>query len=92
MDLKSKIRVIEDFPKKGISFKDITTLLKDGAAFREIVDTIAEDLREKNIDIVVGPEARGFMIAAAVAYALGAAFVPVRKPGKLMICWLQEER
>ena len=51
MDLKSKIRVIEDFPKKGISFKDITTLLKDGAAFREIVDTIAEDLREKNIDI-----------------------------------------
>ena len=82
MDLKSKIRVIEDFPKKGISFKDITTLLKDGAAFREIVDTVAEDLREKNIDIVVGPEARGFMIAAAVAYALGAAFVPVRKPGK----------
>jgi adenine phosphoribosyltransferase len=83
MELKSKIRVIEDFPKEGISFKDITTLLKDGEAFRETVDTIAGHLKEKNIDIIVGPEARGFILGAAVAYALGVAFVPVRKPGKL---------
>lgn len=83
MELKSKIRVIEDFPKEGISFKDITTLLKDGEAFRETVDTIAGHLKGKNIDIIVGPEARGFILGAAVAYALGVAFVPVRKPGKL---------
>lgn len=83
MELKSKIRVIEDFPKEGISFKDITTLLKDGEAFRETVDTIAGHLKEKNIDIIVGPEARGFILGSAVAYALGVAFVPVRKPGKL---------
>ena len=83
MELKSKIRVIEDFPKEGISFKDITTLLKDGEAFRETVDTIAGHLKEKNIVIIVGPEARGFILGAAVAYALGVAFVPVRKPGKL---------
>lgn len=83
MELKSKIRVIEDFPKEGISFKDITTLLKDGEAFQETVDTIAGHLKEKNIDIIVGPEARGFILGSAVAYALGVAFVPVRKPGKL---------
>lgn len=83
MELKSKIRVIEDFPKEGISFKDITTLLKDGEAFRETVDTITGHLKEKNIDIIVGPEARGFILGSAVAYALGVAFVPVRKPGKL---------
>ena len=83
MELKSKIRVIEDFPKEGISFKDNTTLLKDGEAFRETVDTIAGHLKGKNIDIIVGPEARGFILGAAVAYALGVAFVPVRKPGKL---------
>ncbi|CDM69164.1 Adenine phosphoribosyltransferase [Clostridium bornimense] len=83
MDLKSKIRVIEDFPKEGISFKDITTLLQDGEALKYSIDKMAESLREKNVDIVVGPEARGFIFGVPVAYALGAGFVPVRKPGKL---------
>lgn len=83
MDLKAKIRVIEDFPIEGISFKDITTLVKDKYAFAESVDLIAADLKDKNIDYVVGPEARGFLFGGAVAYALGVGFVPVRKPGKL---------
>lgn len=83
MDLKSKIRIVEDFPKKGISFKDITTLLKDGEYFRKTVDLIAEHLRDKQIDLIVGPEARGFVLGSATAYALGIGFVPVRKPGKL---------
>ena len=83
LDLKSKIRVIEDFPIKGISFKDITTLVKDKDAFTEAVDLIAADLKGKEIDYVVGPEARGFLLGGAVAYALGVGFVPVRKLGKL---------
>ena len=83
MDLKECVRVIEDFPKEGISFKDITTLLKDGDALKYTIDKIVEDLKDKNIDIVVGPEARGFLIGTPVAYALGVGFVPVRKPGKL---------
>ena len=83
MDLKKCVRVIEDFPKEGISFKDITTLLKDGKALKYTIDQIAEDLKDKNVDIVVGPEARGFLIGTPVAYALGVGFVPVRKPGKL---------
>lgn len=83
MDLKSKIRVIEDFPEKGISFKDITTLIKDREAFVEVVNIIVEDLRDKNVDYVAGPEARGFLFGTAVAYALGVGFIPVRKPGKL---------
>ena len=83
MDLKSKIRVIENFPIKGISFKDITTLVKDKDAFKEAVDIVVEDLKTKDVDYIVGPEARGFLFGAAVAYALGVGFVPVRKPGKL---------
>lgn len=83
MDFRKKIRVIEDFPKKGISFKDITTLIGDGEALRESVDRMAEFFRDKNIDLVVGPEARGFIFGVPVAYALGVGFVPVRKPGKL---------
>lgn len=83
MDLKQSVRVIEDFPQEGISFKDITTLLKDGKALKYAIDQIVEDLKDKDIDIVVGPEARGFLIGTPVAYALGAGFVPVRKPGKL---------
>lgn len=82
-NLEKYIRVVEDFPKKGISFKDITTLLKDGSAFRQAVLSMADKLRDKEIDIVVGPEARGFIFGAAVAYELGVGFVPVRKPGKL---------
>lgn len=83
LDLKSKIRVIEDFPVEGISFKDITTLIKDKDAYKHSVDLIVEDLKDKNIDYIVGPEARGFLFGAAAAYALGVGFIPVRKPGKL---------
>lgn len=83
MDLKDKVRVIENFPKEGISFKDVTTLLQDGDALKESIDIFRNHLKDKNIDIVVGPEARGFLFGVPVAYALGAGFVPVRKPGKL---------
>ena len=83
MDLREKVRVIEDFPKEGISFKDITTLISDGEALKEAVDKMAEFFKDKNIDLVVGPEARGFIFGVPVAYALGAGFVPVWKPGKL---------
>lgn len=83
MDIKEKIRVIEGFPKSGISFKDITTLVKDKDAFKYTIDEMVSELRDKNIDIVVGPEARGFIIGAPIAYGLGVGFVPVRKPGKL---------
>lgn len=83
MDLKSTIRVIEDFPKEGISFKDITTLLKDGEAFKKAVDLMAEDLKNIDIDIIASPEARGFMLGTALSYKLGVGFVPIRKPGKL---------
>lgn len=83
MNLESKIRNIQDFPKPGIGFKDITTLLKDGEAFKEAVDRIVENLKDKDIDYVVGPEARGFLLGAPVAYALGVGFIPIRKPGKL---------
>jgi adenine phosphoribosyltransferase len=83
VDLKDKIRVIDGFPKAGISFKDVTTILKDKKAFKCSVDKIAEHLKSKNIDIIVGPEARGFLFGAPIAYAIGAGFVPVRKVGKL---------
>lgn len=83
MNLKEKIRVIDNFPKEGISFKDITTLIGDGEALRASVDGFVEYLKDKNIDLVVGPEARGFIFGVPVAYALGVGFVPVRKPGKL---------
>lgn len=83
MDLKKYIRDIPDFPKKGIIFKDITTLLKDGPAFREAVDKISDEYRDKNIDVVLSIEARGFIFGAAVAYKLGVGLVPVRKKGKL---------
>lgn len=83
MDLKEKIRVIEDFPKVGISFKDITTILDDGEAFKYTIDSLIDFVKDEKIDIVVGPEARGFLLGAPIAYALGIGFIPVRKPGKL---------
>ena len=83
MDLKEKIRVIEGFPKERISFKDITTLVADGEAFKESIDRIVEHLKDKNVDVILGPEARGFIFGVPVAYALGVGFVPVRKKGKL---------
>ena len=84
LDLKSKIRVIEGFPVEGISFKDITTLTKDNGAYKYTIDKMVEDLRRRDVDYIVGPEARGFLFGAAVAYALGVGFIPVRKPGKLV--------
>lgn len=83
MNLKEKIRVIEDFPKEGISFKDITTLIGDGEGLKEAIDQIVNHLKDKKIDLVVGPEARGFIFGVPVAYSMGVGFVPVRKPGKL---------
>jgi adenine phosphoribosyltransferase len=81
--LKAAIREIPDWPKKGILFYDVTTLLKDGVHFRDAIDAIIAPYRDQKIDIVAGVEARGFIFAPTVAYALGAGFVPVRKPGKL---------
>ena len=83
MDLKQTVRVIEDFPKEGISFKDITTLLQDGKALKFAIDQIIEDLKDKEVDLIVGPEARGFLMGTPVAYGMGVGFIPVRKPGKL---------
>lgn len=83
MDLKEKIRVVEGFPTEGISFKDITTLLKDAGALKECIDQLAERFRGIQADMVVGPESRGFIFATPLAYLLGTGFVPVRKPGKL---------
>jgi adenine phosphoribosyltransferase len=83
MDLKEKIRIVPDFPKEGIQFIDITTILKDGQAFSYVIDSLVNMAREVRPDIVVGPEARGFTVGAPIAYGLGVGFVPVRKPGKL---------
>lgn len=83
MDLKQKIRNIPDFPKKGVVFRDITTLLGDAEAFKYSVDRMVEYWRGKKIDAVLGAEARGFIFGAVIAYKLGVGFIPVRKPGKL---------
>ena len=82
-DFKNTIREIPDFPKEGILFYDITTLLKDPEAYEELISAMADSLRDKDVDVVVGPEARGFVVGASVAYALRAGFVLARKPGKL---------
>ncbi len=82
-DLKKLIRDVPDFPKKGIIFKDITPLLQDPKGLRTAVEVISQHYKNKKIDIVVGAEARGFILAPTVAFNLGAGFVPVRKPGKL---------
>ena len=83
MDLAARIRSIRDFPKKGIVFRDITTLLKDQEAFREAVNAMAEPYRAGPPDLIVAVEARGFIFAGAMAYTLRCGFAPVRKPGKL---------
>lgn len=82
-DLKQLIREVPDFPKPGINFYDITTLLKDAQGLKRTLDALKERYKGSQIDTVVGIEARGFFFAPAVAYSLGAGFVPVRKPGKL---------
>lgn len=83
MDLKSTIRVIEGFPKEGISFKDITTLLKDKDAFKYAVDELEKNIEGLGAEYIVGPEARGFMLGCALSYKMGLGFIPVRKKGKL---------
>jgi adenine phosphoribosyltransferase len=83
INFKDYVRVIEDFPQTGIRFKDITTLLSDGAAYRAAIEAIAQQLTGKKIDAVCGPEARGFVVGAPLAIALGVGFVPIRKSGKL---------
>ncbi len=82
-DLKKLIREAPDWPKPGILFYDITTLLKDKCGFRAVIDGLQHHYREAQVDMVLGIEARGFIFAPALAYALGAGFVPVRKPNKL---------
>ncbi|MBM3775863.1 MAG: adenine phosphoribosyltransferase [Acidobacteria bacterium] len=82
-ELKRLIREVPDFPKPGILFYDITTLLKDPQGLRGVIDGLRERYRDEGVDTVVGIEARGFIFAPALAYALGAGFVPVRKPKKL---------
>lgn len=83
MDLKQFITIVPDWPKPGIKFKDITTLMDNGDAYKYATDQIVAYAQEKNIDLVVGPEARGFIIGCPVAYSLGKGFAPVRKEGKL---------
>ena len=81
--IKSKIRTVPHWPKQGIMFRDITTLLKDAQGFKETIDLLYERYKDKKIDKVVGIESRGFIFGAPLAYLLGAGFIPVRKPGKL---------
>jgi adenine phosphoribosyltransferase len=81
--IKSKIRTVPHWPKEGIMFKDITTLLKDPQGFKETIDLLHKRYAKKKIDKVIGIESRGFIFGAPLAYLLGCGFVPVRKPGKL---------
>ncbi|HLS07580.1 adenine phosphoribosyltransferase [Lentibacillus sp.] len=83
MDYKKHIQIVEDWPKEGVQFKDITPLMDNGKVFKSAVDEIVAFARQKNIDLVVGPEARGFIIGCPVSYALEVGFAPVRKEGKL---------
>ena len=89
--LKQLIREVPDFPKPGILFYDITTLLKDKTGLRSVIDALKEQYEESGVDVVVGVEARGFIFAPVLAYALGAGFVPVRKPRKLPAETVSEE-
>ena len=90
-DIKNSIRNVPDYPKPGIQFKDITTAMKNPAVFKEIIDEMAAHFAEREIDYVVGIDARGFIFGAALAYKLGCGFVPVRKPGKLPADTIAEE-
>jgi adenine phosphoribosyltransferase len=85
MPIKSRIRTVPDYPKKGIMFRDITTLIKDPVGFRLVIDTMTQHYlsTSADFDVIVGIEARGFILGGALAYTLGKGFVPVRKPGKL---------
>lgn len=83
MKLKDYIKIVNDWPKEGVEFKDITPLMADGKAFKFAVDEIIEYAKKREAEIIVGPEARGFIVGCPVAYALETGFAPVRKPNKL---------
>lgn len=83
IDLPSLIRNVPDFPQPGIQFKDITTLLSNGPAFRQVIQTLVARYADRNLDAIIGIESRGFILGAPLAYELQIGFVPVRKPGKL---------
>lgn len=83
MDLKDKIRNIQDFPQEGVLFRDITTLLKDAEGMKEAIDRMTAKMKGIDFDLVLGPESRGFIFGMPVAYNMGKGFVPVRKAGKL---------
>lgn len=91
MKLKDYIRSIQDYPKEGILFRDITTLLKDKDAFKLAIDKMAEQVKDKKVDLVVGAESRGFLIGSALAYKMNCGFIPVRKKGKLPYKTISEE-
>lgn len=92
MDLKSKLRHVLDFPKQGIDFIDITTVLQDAEAYRECIDQMTESIRKVGeFDLIVGTESRGFILGAPLAYILGKGFVPIRKRGKLPYKTIQVE-
>jgi adenine phosphoribosyltransferase len=90
-DLRNAIRSIADFPKKGIIFKDITSLLKEGDLFAEAVDYMYDHYRNVDIDLIAGIESRGFIFAAALAYKMNLGFIPIRKPGKLPAKTIEEQ-
>ena len=91
MDLKSIIRTVPDFPKKGIMFKDITPLLSDAAAFRYVIQQFLNRFRNKGVTVVASAESRGFIFGSVLAYELGVPFVPLRKPGKLPYKKIRQE-
>ncbi|MFS1513833.1 adenine phosphoribosyltransferase [Chengkuizengella sp. SCS-71B] len=83
MDFKEHVRVIENFPQEGIRFKDITTILKNGPVYHQVIESIRDMVKHLEIDLIAGPEARGFVVGAPLAYAMGVGFIPIRKSGKL---------
>lgn len=91
MDFKQYIRVIPDYPQPGIRFKDITTLLKDGPAYKAAIAELADFARQLQVDVIAGPEARGFVVGAPLSVELGIGFVPIRKSGKLPYESIQAE-
>jgi adenine phosphoribosyltransferase len=91
VEIEALIRAIPDFPIPGILFRDITPLLKDKQGFRSAIDGFVEQFKDRGIDYVVGIESRGYIFGAPIAYAIGAGFIPVRKPGKLPYEKLSEE-
>jgi len=90
-DLRSAIRTVPDFPKKGIMFRDITTLIKDPDLLHRVVDVLADHYSGKNVQAVAAIESRGFILGAPLAYKLGVGFIPIRKPGKLPAAVTREE-